>query len=496
MELIERSNLKDRLAPGIYARLKSSAYPTRSVQPNELVTFNRLDIGMRTLYLELKGRVPKLAEKIYFEDLKAQSLGTLADPDNSGKHNFNIFRKVFDDVFASIINRGFDPDETLIPVSSSGSILDGGHRLSAALIAGKSVTCVETGLEPITCDYKYFYERDVPIEIIEMAVLQLIGLAENVFLAFLWPSGSLNFIETELAFTNVIYKKKIELTNKGAFNLLFQCYNHMDWVGSAESGYRGLQQKLVECFPRGGEVTVIAFQAPNGLSQVRDIKERVRQINAIGYSSVHITDSRKEALDIASLLFSHNGLHYLNHADPFELSHGKVLNSLRELALKQQVDVDKILIDGSWLLDLYGLRKADDLDIVALGGELDRYKLLGFPPRKKELEHHGKTEVELIFDPMNYFLLNGVKIVGFFQLMKMKKARGEAKDVIDVKLMSALIENNQWLRIKTGLNQKVLYAKILGRRKLWRAITASLNILGIYEPARRTYRKLRRLPHV
>ena len=38
-------------------------------------------------------------------------------------------------------------------------------------------------------NYQYFYDRNIPSEYIEMAVNKFIEYAENVYIAFLWPSG-------------------------------------------------------------------------------------------------------------------------------------------------------------------------------------------------------------------------------------------------------------------------------------------------------------------
>lgn len=491
MRDICKAEIEGLVEPNVFDRLPTRVTVQERLDPRQLVTWSRLDIGMRTLYLQLKERVPKLAEKIYHEDIKAQSLGTMVDPDNSSKNGLKSFRDVFDCIAGSIAKDGFDPARTLLPVSSAGSILNGGHRLSAALVHGREVSCVYTNLPPITCDYKYFFDRDVPSDIIERAARQVIRYAENVFVAFLWPSGVGALARAESMFENVIYKKTISLKRKGPFNLLYQCYHHMDWVGTDVSGFQGLQQKQMECFPNGeGEVHVIAFQALGGVFEIRKIKQRIREINGIGYSSVHITDTREEAISLANIVFSDTGLHYLNYAEPITSGARETLERLSVTAVERGVDLEEFIIDGSWLLELYGIRCAEDLDIIASSGVNDVYGMMGFDARDKEIIYHGKAEEELVFDISNHFYLFGVKVIGFRQLQYMKAARGQAKDENDIKLMACVVENRPWQRIKVRLKQRLLYAQLRMRRQIVKITCRVLRKVGLYRPIRTVWRTL------
>jgi hypothetical protein len=451
---------------------------------------------MRTLYLELKAKAPELAERIYFEDLRAQTLGTLVDPDNSKKSNFNIFKNVFDGISEEVSLRGFDAEQTLIPVSGSGSIINGAHRLSAALIHGKEVAFIQTTLPPITCDHVYFFERAVPIAIIEQSVVQLLRYARNCFVAFLWPSGSANMHLAESLFQNVVYKKKLYLTNKGKLNLLFQCYRHMDWVGGESSNYAGLHQKLIECFPENGDVTMIIFQAEGGVEHARSIKEKIRDINGLGYSSVHITDTQEELLRLSRLLCNENGMHYLNHAKLVNSRHYEMLRSILDLSRKNDIDPRNFLIDGSWLLELYDLRSADDVDILTASDHDYIYQLLNFDSRLSQVQYHKKTANEIIYNPNNYFYLFDIKLIGFEQLQTMKRNRGEAKDLLDVKLMSGLVEYNWLSMVQVHLAQRWLYARIRARGAVFKFGGFILRAIGLYKPVRAVYRFIFNRKHV
>jgi len=181
--MLSKRELDGRLEPHIIERLTHKQYLVSQADPRELVTWNRLDLGFRTAYLFLKDKLPNLANRIYYEDLRAQSLGSLVDPDNDKKSNFGIFQAVFEEVSQKIATEGFDQNTTLLPVSNEGSILNGGHRLSSALFHKKKVSFIQTELPKIVCDYQYFFERAVPEATIEQAVCQLLSYIENAFVA-------------------------------------------------------------------------------------------------------------------------------------------------------------------------------------------------------------------------------------------------------------------------------------------------------------------------
>ncbi|WP_031388661.1 hypothetical protein [Desulfonatronum thiodismutans] len=462
-------------------------YTVHWAPPEELVKWNRLDIGMRTLYLKLKNKTPDLAEKIYFEALRAQTLGSLVDPDNPKKSDFNIFKKVFDEVSNEIYSKNFDIEKTLLPVSKNGSIINGAHRLSAALFHGKDVAFIQTTLPSIICDHQYFFNCAVPLRIIEQSVIQFLHYARNCFIAFLWPSSSINIHLAEKLFGNIIYKKKISLTNKGAINLLYQCYHHMDWFGDEYSNYRGLYQKLFECFPKLDDVNMIIFQADAGIGHVRVIKEHIRVVNGHGYSSIHITNTHEETLRLASLLCNENGLHYLNHAELLKGKHHQILNQVLSLSNENNIHTNEFAIDGSWLLELYGLRESNDVVILTASGRDDIYRSLNIDSPAEAVKYHGKSVNELVYNPDNHFFLFGVKLIGLQQLINMKRNRREAKDLSDVQLMSGLIENKRLEMLRVRLVQRWLYARIQMRKNIFNLVGIILRCIGLYQPVRAMY---------
>ena len=487
---LTRSDLNNLLEPFVLKKLEDGAYSVLEKDPRCLVSWNRLDIGFKLLYLRVRHNNHSLAKNIYFHDIRSHSMGGFVEPGNSNKSGFDVYCDVFDNIDKCIFSDGFDCSESLIPLASDGSIINGAHRTSVAVYRNKTVTVCETSLPPLVCDYNYFFERAVPIQYLETAVLELIGSGDDFYLAFLWPSGKMNWDESLALFDSVAYRKRLTLTLNGARNLLYECYSHMEWVGDRANNFRGLHQKVTECFPDSFDVELVVFQNRSGIDGVREIKEKIREINGIGFSSIHITDTKDEALRIGSYLLNENGLHHLNYSRPIDLDARSRLSHIKSEIASRGIDLSDVVVDGSYVLELYGLRKSRDLDyIFASSVKSERVSYLDC--HDDQLVYHDVDKADLIYNPKYYFEVAGVKFVSLRQIMKMKENRGEGKDRIDVKMIKALHQERRLYKLYLSAKQKMLYAKLKVRRQLRIGLVGGLRAVGLYTTVRRIFRKIK-----
>jgi hypothetical protein len=488
---LSKNELRGRLEEHLWKQLPDSVFEIKWVKPSSLLTWNRLDIAMRTLYLELEKRLPALADQIYYQDVRAQSLGALVDPDNAVKNSFPVYKEVFCQVSEDVLARGFDAGTSIIPVSRSRSLLNGGHRVSSALFHGKDVAIIETELREVVCGYEYFWDRGVSKETIEHAVTKIVSLVDNAFVAFLWPSGISKIPDVTKLFDRVVYKKQLNLSEKGKLNLLSECYRHMDWVGSERSGFVGLKEKLVECFPNSSPVTMVVFQSPRGVEEARELKQNIRSINGIGYSSIHITDDAEETLRLVQLLCNDNGLHFLNHAQLVTEKNLETIRGIRDAAISCSLSFNDFAVDGSWLLELYGLRRANDIDILSISASSKAEACFGYESREREIVFHGKPATEVVLDPANFFWWQGVKFVSFQQLRAMKMSRSEPKDLVDVKLMHSASKSSRYRRTRLRLWQEAIFLQVRLRKKTVRVLVPVLKRFHLHSFVRTVYWRYR-----
>ena len=486
--IIKKIDLQARIEPFVYEQLNEITYEVEVKTASSLLTWNRLDIAFKLCYVDYNKVIPEFASSVYYQDIYAQGLGSFVELGNSAKNSFEAYKDAFDKTMTSVAKEGFNADISLIPLANDGSIYNGAHRTACAIACEKDIAAVQLDLPPMVCDYRFFYERKAPEHILEIAVNKFIEYApDNVYLAFLWPSGEKRRNEAEALFSKVIYRKEIKLTHKGAFNLLANLYEGMDWAGNEVDGYPGVNQKLVECFPELGPCTVVAFQAEK-LSVVRLIKEQIRSIYNIGFSSIHITDTKSEAIKIANLLFNHNGLHFLNHASPYRyLGLYERLKQFEAFLAQNNVDRSEVLIDGSSTLALYGIRKSDDIDFLINDNDRIISQSKEFEIHDQELIFHKKDKLDLILDPRHYFIFKGFKFVSFEQLYSMKLARNQSKDANDCAMMKAFVSNKMLNKIIAGLKQNLLYSRVKFARMRVKLFYGFLKETGLYAPIRHIY---------
>jgi len=478
---MDHDEIEKLIEPHFSLDLHKEKYELVEQDAECLLSHSRFDLAFKLFYLNVKSKNENLANYIYSEHIRAFSLGKFDEPGNEEKNSLKKFIEDFNTTFNSIETFGFDSAKTIIPLSKNGSISNGAHRVASAIYLDKKVTCVELDTENHIYDYDFFYKRGVSSEVLDIIATTFIEYTNNLHIAFLWPTGINKDEEIKKTIPNIVYKKTIKLTPNGAHNLLSQIYYGEEWLGSVEDDFKGSKGKLVECFKTFDSFDVIAFQA-NSLKDVLVIKDNIRELFNIGKHSVHITDTKEEALRVARTVFNENTLHFLNYAKPNKyLSTHKKIDEFKAFLFKNKIEVEDTLIDSSLILSCYGLREAKDTDFFYYKNNEIKFNVEDINIHDEELKYYKLEKEELIYNPKNYFYFNDIKFISFEQLYKMKTLRAEEKDNNDCSIMEAMLENNRLKELTAKLKQKILYFKI----KLKIESISFLSNLGIYELIRK-----------
>jgi hypothetical protein len=462
-------------------------YRTKTIKANKLLSHTRLDLAFKLLYLEMFEHDIQFSKEIYKEHIRAFSLGQFTEPGNDDKNSIDKFIEDFSNTFEDIRTNGFDDKQTLIPLSKNGSIANGAHRVASAIFLNKNVTCVELGSYNHIYDYKFFYKRNISDNMLDAVVTKFVEYADDVHIAFIWPIADSNEELIEEMIPNIVYQKEMTLNYNGAHNLLSQIYYGEKWLGNVENGFSGSKGKLLECFKTFDPVKIVAFQAKS-LEEVLNIKESIREAFNVGKHSIHITDTKEEAIRTARVVFNENSIHFLNHAKPNKyMSTHKKINAFKDFVEGNDLDSKDILLDASIVLSTYGLREAKDIDYFYSDNKKIKNKFIDINSHDEVLEHYNSQKFELIYNPKYYFYFNDIKFISFSQLYIMKMSRSEPKDKNDCKMMEALIENNRFKGIVNKFKQNIFYGQIVFRQKIIQA----LQKIGLFDMARGTYRKIK-----
>jgi len=476
MSIVSRCDLDTLLESHIYKDLQKKSYKLKKVKSSELLTCNRLDIAFKLLYLETKGLGVGFAEAVYREHIRALTLGEFSEPGNKEKDNIEKFIEEFDNISSSIENGGFDREKSLVPLSENGSIVNGAHRVASAIFYNKDVDCIETESQDHIYDYKFFYNRNISNEMLDAVSVKFIEYADDVYIAFLWPIKSSLDISVDEFIPNIVYKKRVQLSPNGAHNLLSQIYYGEKWLGSMEDDFKGSQGKIVECFKNFDFFDVVAFQA-SSLNKTLKIKDNIRRVFNVGKHSIHITDSKSEAVRVARIVFNNNSLHFLNHAKPnrYPLIYDEI-KSFKKFVRGNGMVLENTSICGDFVLSIYGLLNCPNIDCFIDRGERGD---------NQELKYYKTSRENLVFNPVNYFYFENVKFISFDLLYKVKKRRAKNTDLTHCRAMKLMIDSYSFNVIADKIRQRLLYGKIRARK----ALVKYVDMIGLGERIRAFLRK-------
>ena len=381
--------------------------------PNDLLTHKRFDVAIKHMYAsDLSSNYYKNA---YKEHLKVWNNFHEGTPRKRGFQDF-------DDAFKSIINNVVDEP---IPVNPDGHITNGGHRLAAALYHQRPINIRNTNPDEnyhIECDYKFFIKKGLSQSIMERAAIEYAKLKSNSHVACLFPIAHTRIDEVMNImneYSNVFYQSTVDLNSIGQLGLMKEIYFVEGWANE-----EGIKRKGNQCFRDESKVTFVLIDAKD-LEAVKEMKAKIRKLFNVGNHSVHISDFHEDAIRIAKTVFNKNSIHFLNNRK------NVLFPKYKELIASAKRD-DNIVITGSSVLSLYGLRDCKDLDRIY-------YKDAPSDSHNQYLETLYKLSLDdVINDPRYYLHYQGFKYVSLKVIKNMKMLRNEPKDIVDVELIEKI----------------------------------------------------------
>jgi hypothetical protein len=441
--MTQKDNLQTKINKNILKKLDKDTYETKSVNAINLLTYNRFDLLAKYLYVKFKDKNidSEFGKEIYLEHIKA--FNGFVESDESNKVGKDSFLKSFDNLIESLKKDGF-AENSLIPLSSNSSILDGAHRTAASIYFENKVNIMSSDLDEQIFDYKFFEERGLKRKYLDSMAYEYAKLKDNTFMILLWPSS--NGKEKELKnildnYGNIIYRKDIFLTKNGSVNIVRKAYKFESWVGSNKDNFIGAQNKAEWCFNQDGPLRVVLFESTKDLIEM---KEEIRELYNIKKHAVHINDTKEETLELAGLLFNENSINWLNFSNTRYFSwFDRLFNHYKKWLKSENLNKEDFCIDGSSSMSIYGLREARDLDYLNYGDNIldTGFKEIGC--HNDELKYHPINKDEIIYNPNNHLFIDGYKFISLENIKLMKLKRNETKDIKDVDMIKALLSNKK-----------------------------------------------------
>lgn len=291
------------------------------VDAKQFLCPRRFDLIAKIYYIDCreKGKDLELAKLIYKEHIRAFSLGTFTEPGTEEKNTIEKYFSAFDKLIDDIKENGFDYTKSIVPVGENGSIIDGSHRVAIAWYYNLQLPIVRIANRSKDYNYEFFKERGLDEKYLDFMSWLFVLYSHSSYIACLWPraysknKNKIHAVDELISETcGIFYRKEIKFNYHGIEQLMMHIYGKQPWAGTVSDGYKGISVKARNCYGKSAFTTV--YVLPNTtLDTILRLKADIREIFRIENHSIHITDTKKEAIEAAQMLLFPASVELLNY---------------------------------------------------------------------------------------------------------------------------------------------------------------------------------------
>ncbi len=431
---------KRKLIDSRYHNQIEESFNIKFLNAKNFITSERLDIAIKYRLAKciLSGMNDKRASYLYYEHINILSNKTFIEPGDSTKKTYQDYFEAYRLLILDIAENGFDPTKSVIPLSKNGIPLDGAHRIAAAAALGIMVPTLMLNADDLVYDVDYFKSRYTSGKLVDEFFLNYIEYTdEEVSLVIEWPLNlQLDKRINEVYDQSIVYKKNIMLNYNAIKNIMLVSYWGEGWLGGYKLNNIGIHNKVKECYKEGVATKFYWIKNIDLENRIKR-KETIRLSTNSSKHSIHSTDSRSECVALTKSLLHSDSCSQLNVIEPERFS-----KSLGRLVSHADVLVNpSIMIVGSSLLSIYGIREANDIDSLYDGNieevSIDNVDFIG--SHNNYLSIYGFDSISDIYDPNNFIYYFGIKFISVDILLRFKENRGEFKDKEDVLLLESIL---------------------------------------------------------
>lgn len=405
--------------------------------PLNLISASRLDVFARTEFAlrRTQGHSDNWSRTLYRAFLVANRVdGT--ELENGTKATVREYVQSFERVVDSIQESGFQQSLGAVPVHN-GTLVNGAHRLAATLVTNQPIFISATDDVAACYDYRWFRRRGMSSLFVDAMAMNLIRISANTraIVIFGESDSVVDLVEDEIRTTSeVVIRKKLNLTEIGKRRIVDLAYSHNDWWDTASL----LEKMTAERFSESPPHCHIFFTLESHLEDLQHRKEKLRTILPLNHFErrLHGSDNYFDTVLLAEVALNENSRMFLN-LSPLG-SEQRIFTMLGGGTQQYvpQLTHQEWCIDGSAVLEMFGLRDAEDIDYLAVTDTV-------LPPLLKRIGHihveaynDGRNDYfEIITDPRNHFLYKGFKFISLRAQLVNKINQPDSKSTKDVQLI-------------------------------------------------------------
>ena len=429
------------------------------ISPHKLLKANRLDLAVRYLVAKdiLHGRENERNLSLYTRMILARAdayegMDYFSEYAREGTQEYlNAMRGLCN----SMRENGFDR-EKFVPIGNNGILLNGAHRVSVALALEEDIWVKryngQTGNE--NYGMEWFEENGFNIEDkirILRAFADLYGNC-GILLLFGPCIEQWGYLEAQLEKQmTVVGTVELDFSdNYIAFeNLLREIYSDPLW----RNVYIDRKTELLKMAPLKIKILLVSDEGykNNDLYQViaatkLELRDRMYFDTDIAPVVIHGSNSKEEFEHLRAVLLSVNNLRYqkMRIARNYSEEIVKRIDRMHYMLTEKGISINDVCISGSSGFEIFGLRKAADLDFFVKGEYRNAFGEVTVS-WSDDIEYVRKNSISVSDDDMyeddllieddNYhYVFYGCKFVNLDIIAQKKKYNHREKDMRDVRL--------------------------------------------------------------
>ena len=461
--------------------------------------FNLEDIDLIVKYLYVKAKIENnnydFYKKLYEKSIMRGFGGV-----NDGKTNISEFINSFDILIESIQKNSFD-EKLPILISKNNMILNGRHRLAICLylnIKPKFEKKDDMGHKRFELDLNYYDSVFSNFEK-ETIILDYLNnfKDENYFLTFLWGDSEEKWDTIE----NIFREKGCKISYTKNFNFKDENYfeNVLEGIYTHENGFKqngnifikteklkkNMRFKLL-FFKYEGEKTYRFVRKDLPICrEIEQIKQGIRRNlyskpKNTTYSYLHTSDDYEHTKYLCNFMFNKNikYLKKISKNNKYINRTNKFLTEYEIFLKKNKVDKNDFCLESGIILQIFGIRKAGDLDFICLKYLRNN---LNFFTENIDLHKENRfykisklTDDTIIKNRENYFIYKGFKFISPELLIKNTINLTKKKNLDMIELKKLISKEKIY---HTNLSYKIKVFFLLKYYRIRRVVVLLLTLI-------------------
>ncbi|MBU2964993.1 tetratricopeptide repeat protein [Amphritea sp. 2_MG-2023] len=354
------------------AILSSDSSHLSYVAPEVLMSPWRFDLCAKILYARfLLGFTSSHSgvdiEGLYLRHIYLRTKGD--EPGNLAKMSLQDYRESFIQLVASIEEHGFY-DNHAIPLGQDAVLMNGAHRSAVAMALNLPTVPVMFMDKPVGTrwDFTWFVQRGFDLnELNELMLCWLESTQNKSHIVILWPAVIEywdEITETIARDVNLVTQRDILFTEPGMSELIKDIYS-IDKVAEFMPSIMAKVERLAS-YSSKVRVLVVGCDTARVNTLKTDIRQKYEAVMPEScFCTLHTSDNFKETMHLARIFFHAPTLNMLRQRKKTLSPHlSKWIAQVKAELLKRGESILDGCAVGGAVLDAYGIRQADDLDIT------------------------------------------------------------------------------------------------------------------------------------